>query len=342
MIASVITLAHGGGGLETEEILQRLLFSKVPPELKRVAGGLGIDMPDDAAAIPLGNGDYLVVSIDSYTVDPPFFPGGDIGYLAASGSINDVVMLGGRPVAMLDAVLVEEGFPEKDLARILDSFISTLARYGIALIGGDFKVMPKGQLDRIVIATAGLGIARGGYIADMPRPGDKIVVTGPVGGHGAMVLAHRLGIEARVRSDARPLIDLLPVIEKYKQHIHAARDPTRGGLATVLNDWARASGTVIIVDQASVPLDDETKAIAEMAGVDPLHLASEGVAAFAVAPEAVKEFLEAVKNTGFDQATLVGEVRSSEKYKGYVLARTEVGGYRILEALRGPLVPRIC
>lgn len=338
----MITLAHGGGGLDTEEILQRLLFSRVPPELRRVAGGLGIDMPDDAAAIPLGNGDYLVATVDSFTVDPPFFPGGDIGSLAASGTINDVVMLGGRPIAMLDAVVVEEGFPEADLAKIVHSLVSTLAKYGIALVGGDFKVMPRGQLDKVVITTVGLGIAKGGYIADVPRPGDRIVVTGPVGAHGAMVLAHRLGLEAKVSSDARPLVDLLPAIEEHKPSIHAARDPTRGGLATVLNDWAKASGTVIVVDQAAVPVEEEVRAVADVAGVDPLHLASEGAAAFAVDPSAVEGFLDSLRRAGFGKAAVVGEVRASERYRGYVLARTEVGGYRILEPLRGPLVPRIC
>ncbi|MEZ0247809.1 MAG: hydrogenase expression/formation protein HypE [Thermoproteus sp.] len=338
----MISLAHGGGGVETEELLNRLIFSKVPDALKKVAGGLGIDLPDDAAALPMGNGDYLVVTVDSYTVDPPFFPGGDIGYLAASGSINDVVMLGGRPVAMLDSILVEEGFEERDLEKIINSLISTLARYGIALIGGDFKVMPKGQLDKIVITTVGIGIARGGYIADVPKPGDVVVVTGPVGAHGAMVLSYRLGLEAKIASDARPLVELVPILEKYRQYVHAARDPTRGGLATVLNDWAKASGTVIVVDQSAVPVSQDVKAVADMAGVDPLHLASEGAAAFAVAPEAADEFLKELKAAGFQDAARIGEVKKSERYSGYVLAKTEVGGFRILEPLRGPLVPRIC
>ncbi|MEL9990636.1 MAG: hydrogenase expression/formation protein HypE [Thermoproteus sp.] len=338
----MISLSHGGGGVETEELLERLIFSKVPDALKKVAGGLGIDLPDDAAALPMGNGDYMVVTVDAYTVDPPFFPGGDIGYLAASGSINDVVMLGGRPIAMLDSILVEEGFEERDLERIVGSMVSTLTKYGIALIGGDFKVMPKGQLDKVVITTVGIGVAKGGYIADMPRPGDVVIVTGPVGAHGAMVLSYRLGLEAKIASDAKPLVELVPILEKYKRHVHAARDPTRGGLATVLNDWAKASGTVIVVDQSSIPIGQEVRAVADMAGVDPLHLASEGVAAFAVTPEVADEFLKELKGVGFKEATKIGEVRKSERYSGYVLAKTEVGGYRILEPLRGPLVPRIC
>ncbi len=172
MSESRIRLAHGSGGVETSELLEKLIFSRVSDALKRVGnGGVGIDYPDDAAAIPLSNNEYLVITVDAYTVNPPFFPGGNIGVLAASGSINDVLMMGGRPIAMLDSIIVEEGFPMSDLEIIINSFIETLRSEGIALIGGDFKVMPKGgQIDKIVITTVGIGLTSR-PIVDKPRLG---------------------------------------------------------------------------------------------------------------------------------------------------------------------------
>ncbi|MGC9171164.1 MAG: hydrogenase expression/formation protein HypE [Thermoproteus sp.] len=343
----VVRLAHGAGGVETSQILEALLFSRLEERLKRVEGGVGVDFPDDAAAVPIGGGRYLVITVDSYTVNPPFFPGGDIGVLAASGSINDVLMMGGRPIALLDAIVVEEGFPMEDLRRIVDSMLGVLREEGVALIGGDFKVMPKGQLDKIVIATVGVGVAER-LILDKPRPGDKILVSGYLGDHGAVILARQMGIVEEgqgggLASDVRPLTRLmLPLVEKYGEYIHAARDPTRGGLAMVLNDWAKASGTVIVVDEAAVPVRPQVAAYANMMGIDPLALASEGAAVLAVDPAVADEVLEFMKRLGFKDAAAVGEVRSSERYRGYVLLKTVVGGLRILEPPRGDLVPRIC
>ena len=342
----VIRLAHGAGGVETSQILDLLFFSR-GDILKKVEGGVGLDFPDDAAAIPIGDGRYLVVTVDSYTVNPPFFPGGDIGVLAASGSINDVLMMGGRPIAVLDAVVVEEGFPMDDLKKIMDSMMRVLREEGVALIGGDFKVMPKGQLDKIVITTVGIGVAER-LILDKPRPGDKIIVSGYLGDHGAVILAKQMGLDeggssGGLVSDVRPLTRLmLPLVEKYGSYIHAARDPTRGGLAMVLNDWAKAAGAVIVVEEEAIPIRPQVASYANMLGVDPLALASEGAAVLAVDPSAAEEVLEQMKRLGFEHAAVIGEVKASERYRGYVLLKTVVGGLRILEAPRGDLVPRIC
>lgn len=289
MSESRIRLAHGSGGVETSELLEKLIFSRVSDALKRVGnGGVGIDYPDDAAAIPLSNNEYLVITVDAYTVNPPFFPGGNIGVLAASGSINDVLMMGGRPIAMLDSIIVEEGFPMSDLEIIINSFIETLRSEGIALIGGgDFKVMPKGgQIDKIVITTVGIGLTSR-PIVDKPRPGgDKIIVSDYVGDHGAVILLYQLGGDvsrellekSKLRSDVKPLTRLMiPLIEKYGEYIHAARDPTRGGLSMVLNDWARATGTVIVVNEEDIPVRPEVSSYAGMLGIDPLYLASEAL-----------------------------------------------------------------
>ncbi|ADN51687.1 hydrogenase expression/formation protein HypE [Vulcanisaeta distributa] len=350
MSESRIRLAHGSGGVETLELLERLIFSKVDDALKKVGNGVGIDYPDDAAAIPLLSGEYLIVTVDAYTVNPPFFPGGNIGVLAASGSINDVLMMGGRPIAMLDSIVVEEGFPMNDLETIINSFIETLRSESVALIGGDFKVMPKGQIDRIVITTVGIGLAKR-LIIDKPRPGDKIIVSDYVGDHGAVILLYQLGgdisrelIEkSRLRSDVKPLTRLMiPLIDKYGEYIHAARDPTRGGLAMALNDWARSTGTVIVVNEEDIPIRPEVSSYAGMLGIDPLYLASEGVAVLAVDPDVAEDVVNYIRGLGFENARIIGEVRESEKYRGYVLQKTVIGGFRILEPPRGDLVPRIC
>ncbi|MCS7107588.1 MAG: hydrogenase expression/formation protein HypE [Acidilobaceae archaeon] len=343
-----VKLAHGSGGVEMHELVEKLIISRV--EKKRVEGGLGIDFPDDGALIPMGDGRYLVISTDSYTVNPPFFPGGNIGTLAAAGSINDVLMMGGTPLAALDAVVVEEGFPVEDLSTLLGSMIEVFRSENVAVIGGDFKVMPKGAVDKVIINTTVLGVTRTPII-DVPKEGDKIIVSGHVGDHGAVILLLQMGLGERVeelekgylKSDVRPLTKLmLPLVDKYAGHIRAARDPTRGGLAGVLNEWARAAGKVVVLDEARVPMRRPVKDYAEMLGVDPLYLASEGAAVLSVDPSVAEEVVDYMKSLGFGDASIVGEVRSSEKYKGYVLLRSTIGGYRILEPPSGDLVPRIC
>lgn len=347
---SVVTLAHGSGGVETQELLHKILISKVEDELKKVKGGVGIDVLDDGALVPSPTGGYIVVSIDSYTVNPPFFPGGNIGVLAASGSINDVLMMGGKPVAILDSIVVEEGFSVESLEIIVESFIRVLREENVAVIGGDFKVMPRGHIDKIVITTTALGIANR-PIVDTPKPGDKIIVSDYVGDHGAVIMLLQLGLDDSIRelsqgllkSDVKPLTKLMiPLVERYAGKINAARDPTRGGLAGVLNDWASRTGLVIVVDETSIPLRDSVKRYSEIVGIDPLYLASEGVAVLSVNSECAGEILEYMWKLGFENARIVGDVRASDRYKGYVLGKTGVGGFRIVEPPRGELVPRIC
>lgn len=339
-----LSLAHGAGGKEMGYLLDSLIMSRLPEGLKRVQGGLGLDWPDDAAAIPVSDG-FLVVSVDSYTVNPPFFPGGDIGSLAVSGTINDILMLGARPLAMLDAIVAEEGLPLRQLEAVTDSLMRVLREEGIPLIGGDFKTMPKGQLDKIIITTVGLGHAKKLIIDKNLSPGDKILATGYLGDHGATILALQQGIQlegGELKSDAHPLTSLLtPIIERYGDFIHAARDPTRGGVAMTLNDWAKMSGTVIIVDER-IPMRPQTSSYAGMLGLDSMNLASEGAAILGVDEDHSERVLEDLKRLGSSEAAIIGEVRAPGKHRGLVLFRSSVGGLRILEPPSGELVPRIC
>jgi len=339
-----VTLAHGGGGVETEAIVKWLFRRLVPREFWKTKDGYGLDVLDDGAAIKIDGVGYLVVSTDSFTVSPPFFPGGDIGHLAASGTINDILMMGARPVAALDAIVVEEGFPLSELERIVKSMVKVFVENNVAVVGGDFKVMPKGSLDKIVISTIGIGVTNTEPIIDKVRPGDKIIVTGPIAEHGITILALRMGVQSsELRSDSKPLTDLMiPLVDQYRNVIHAARDPTRGGLAMALNDWARESNLLIVVDEQSIPIREPVRAYAEMLGVDPLALACEGVALLAVEGSAAEEVLDFIHGLGYRQAAIIGEVRQSERFKGKVVLKTSTGGLRIIDPPSGEIVPRIC
>ncbi|MEM4693582.1 MAG: hydrogenase expression/formation protein HypE [Nitrososphaerota archaeon] len=342
-----ITLAHGAGGREMNNLLEELIFKKLPTFMKKVEGGLGIDFPDDAAAIPTSDGKYIVVTVDAYTVNPIFFPGGDIGILAASGTVNDVLMLGGIPIAALDTVIVEEGFEIETLRKILDSMFNTFSKCGVKLIGGDFKVMPKGQLDKILISTMGIGVAEKLIVDKNLRPGDKIIVSGYIAEHGASIYAAQRGLTpefSELRSDVKPLVDLMiPLIEKYGDSIHSASDPTRGGLSMTLNHWAKSSNTLIIIEEEKIPIRESVASYCEILGLDPLTLASEGVAVLGVEGEKADEILEDVHSLGYTEAQIIGEVREKERKElSLVVMKTSIGGYRIIEPPVGEIVPRIC
>ncbi len=339
-------MAHGAGGRETSELIEKLLVPMVPQKWRYTPEGRGLDLLDDAALIRVGKA-YLAVTIDSYTVKPVFFPGGDIGKLAASGTINDLLMVGAKPMAMVDAIVVEEGFSLDDLSRIVKNFVETATSEGVAIIGGDFKTMPREQLDGIIITVAGIGYTEKPITDDNIKPGDKIIVSGPLGDHGAAILAAQQGLDAEMNivSDVKPLTRLmLPLLERYADVIHGASDPTRGGLAMLVNDWAKKTNTVIVVYEERIPVRQQVKSYAEMLGIDPLSLASEGVAVLAVEGTVADELVEYVRSLGFEEATVIGEVYEAREpsYAGTVLLRTSSGGVRILEPPSGELVPRIC
>ena len=334
-----VTLAMGSGGKDTEEFLKRFVL---PLFKVKSLGGVGLEEMEDGATIPIGDGKHLVVSIDSYTVNPPFFPGGDIGKLAATGSLNDVAVMGAEPKALMDAIVVEEGFPLKDLKRILSSMAEVTNSMNVALLGGDTKVMPKGNVDGIVISTVGIGIAEEPLLTlDRARPGDKVIVTGPLGDHGATILALQFNLKVEtLKSDVRPIWKAVRALRKFGEALRSAKDPTRGGLAMALNELAERSGTSVVVYEDRIPMRPEVKTYAEMLGVEPLALASEGQAVFVVDPSIEEEALEELRKAGYEEAASIGEVKGGRS--GYVVLKTKVGGLRILEKPIGELVPRIC
>lgn len=346
LLSKRILLSHGGGGRETYELIENLIKGLVPREYWRVGEGTGLDLLDDSSIIPASN-TPIAVTVDSYTVDPIFFPGGDIGVLAASGTINDLLMSGARPTAALDSIVVEEGFETDKLALIINNMVETFTSNNVALVGGDFKVVPKGNLDNLIITTVGIGWIIHPVRDDRIKEGDKVIVSGPVGNHGAAILSARgmYGLKLSIESDVRPLTKLMiPLLEDYGSYISGAGDPTRGGVAMLLNEWANKNELLIYIDESRIPVREEVKAYADLLGVDPLALASEGVAVLAVDGDRAGEILQFIRDLGWSEAEIVGEVRKPRdpRYNGMVVARTEAGGFRIVEPPSGEIVPRIC
>ncbi|MCX8186499.1 MAG: hydrogenase expression/formation protein HypE [Sulfolobales archaeon] len=345
-LPKMVSLTHGGGGKDMWNLINELVVSKVPEGFKKALDGVGLDVLDDGVAIKVGN-EYVVMTIDSYTVKPLFFPGGDLGSLAASGTINDLLMMGAKPIGIVDAVVVEDGFSTEILDNLIKSLISTAVSEGVAVLGGDFKVMPKGSLDGVIITTAGIGIAKRLIIDANIKAGDKLIVTGPIAEHGSTIIASQLGLLDRAKglmSDVKSLTKyLLPVFDVYGDYIHAARDPTRGGLASTLNEWVIGKELTIVIERGKVPVRESVRKFLDMLGIEPLGVASEGVAVLAVDPRVVDEVLNMLHELGLRDSSIIGEVVKpfSKLVEGKVIARTEVGGLTFVEYSSSP-VPRIC
>jgi hydrogenase expression/formation protein HypE len=336
-----VLLAHGAGGTLMVELIKSLILRNI--SRRRVFDGVGLDDMDDGATIPLG--DYeIVLSMDGHTVDPIFFPGGDIGRLAAAGTINDLAVMGARPLAIMDSIVVEEGFPLSDLERIIKSMNETVEEVGAAIIHGDFKVMPKGKVDKIIISTAGVGLAeRGKVLKDSNlKPGDKVIVTGFVGDHGIALASIREGIEfeADIKSDVAPIWDVVEAALRVGG-VHAAKDPTRGGLSMALNEMTSKSGLSIWIRERDVPIREEVKAASEMLGLNPLEVTCEGVAVLVVDNSVAEEVLDAIRKTKHGRhASIIGEVKEEPARK--VVLETIVGGKKLLEPPLGEPTPRVC
>jgi hydrogenase expression/formation protein HypE len=336
-----VQLGHGGGG-----VLQAELIAFVTQTLRqrRVNGGIGVDEFDDGATVPLDLGDQeLVVTADGHTISPLFFPGGDLGVLSATGTINDILMMGGRPLALTSIVIVEEGLEFDTLGRVMASFNATLEAAGVAVIAGDTKVMPRGTLNQLVMATTGIGVRpRGCPIQDANcQVGDAVVVSGTLGDHGAALIAAREGI-ALDTSLVSDVAVLTPVTEVALQFpVHAMKDPTRGGLAAALNEWASKANVCIELVEEALPINPAVRAITGMLGLDPLEIASEGRALISVPADRAEELVAALRAVPLGRdATIIGVV--TNRSPGRVLVESPLGGHRILAPPMGESIPRIC
>jgi len=334
-----VNLLHGAGG----ELMNALIADVLTKFRNKNAGGIGLESLDDGAAIPLASGGYLILTTDTHVVKPIFFPGGDIGRLAVSGTVNDLAMMGAAPVALTSAIVLEDGFEVSDLRTIVASMDETTQEVDTAIVTGDTKVVEKGALDQIIINTAGIGFVKKPSRDCGLQPGNAIIITGTIGDHGIAVLAKRedFNFRTELRSDVAPIWHSVKAAldAAGPDGITAMKDPTRGGVASALNDMARKSGVEIVINEELLPLNRSIQAAAEMLGIDVLAVANEGKALIGVDIERADDVLDAIRGTKYGRnAAIIGEVKQGQK----VLLRTAIGGTRFVDAPLGDPVPRVC
>jgi hydrogenase expression/formation protein HypE len=329
-----VLLAHGSGGKLMHDLIQSFLPRLANPILEKM---------DDSAVFDVSG--RLAFTTDSYTVNPLFFPGGDIGKLAVCGTVNDLAMSGARPLYLSLSFIIEEGLPVADLQKVVASIAAAAAAAGVKIVTGDTKVVDKGSADKLFINTAGVGIVPEGVAisAASARPGDKIIISGTIGDHGIAVLSQREGLKFHtpVPSDCAPLNKLVAAMLQASKNIHCMRDPTRGGLATTLNDFAEKSGVGIVIEEEKVPVNKAVLAACELLGLDPLYIANEGKLAASVPAKNAKAVLAAMKQNKYGTgAAIIGEVVAAHPRR--VVMKTTLGASRIIDMPVGELLPRIC
>jgi hydrogenase expression/formation protein HypE len=332
-----VVLGHGSGGKMTHDLITRIFYP--PFENPTLLRG------DDAAVIEDPLTGRLTICTDSHIVSPLFFPGGDIGRLAVCGTVNDLAMVGAQPLYLTAGFILEEGLPIDDLERVALSMKAAADEAGVIIVAGDTKVAERGSADGLFISTCGVGTVPesrqvGGANA---KPGDIVLLSGPIGDHGIAVLAARgeLAFETELVSDIAPLNHLVEAMFKVSTDIHVLRDPTRGGLATALNEISRQSDVAIHLDENALPIRPPVQAACEMLGFDPLYVANEGKLIAVVSCEDSDEILEAMHRVPYGvQACRIGEVKKDPV--GRVLMRTAIGGTRVVDVLAGEMLPRIC
>jgi hydrogenase expression/formation protein HypE len=334
-----IESAHGAGG----KIMQRLLEDIVIPSFSiRRIGQIGLDEMDDGATLQT-DGVNLIVCTDAHTVHPVVFPGGDLGKLTACGTINDLAVMGARPVAMTNTVVVEEGVEIQLLQSMLRSLNDVIEPLGVAMVAGDTKVMPPGTLDGIVMSTTGIGIPYLDHpISDSgAMVGDDIILTGPIGDHGTSLLAHREGLkfETDLVSDVAPLWE--PIRSCLDTGgVHSMKDPTRGGTAVALNEIASKSRVEFELQEDKIPIRPAVQSLCNVLGLDPFHMSCEGTAIMSVDSKLTDDTLNALsKHKSTRDACVVGKV---VKGKGRVVMRTAIGGRKIIQVPYGEPIPRVC
>jgi hydrogenase expression/formation protein HypE len=330
-MTKTITLAQGNGGEENNELIKKVFYKAFKNEI--------LERSEDAAVI--GN---LAMSTDSFTVSPLFFAGADIGKLAVCGTCNDLAMMGAQPKYLTCSVIIEEGFEVESLERIVESMRKELAINGAVVVSGDTKVVPKGSVDKIFINTTGLGeIIQAGISSNNITEEDVILINRDIGCHGATIFAAREGMEmsSALRSDCNSLYPQVKALMDGGIKITAMRDATRGGVAAVLNEWAKQSNVCIEVEEEKIPVSDEVQGICEMLGFEATALANEGTFVLAIHKDYAQKALEILK--GFEvcaMASRVGEV--TQKYPQKVILKSPWGTSRFLETPNGELLPRIC
>jgi len=329
-----ILLAHGSGGKLMHDLIESFMPDLANPILDKL---------DDSAVFEVSG--KLAFTTDSYTVNPIFFPGGDIGRLAVCGTVNDLSMSGARPLYLSLAFIIEEGLPVADLKKIVASIKKAAGEAGVKIVTGDTKVVNHGSADKLFINTAGVGIVPEGIDISTAnaRPGDKIIISGNIGDHGIAVLSKREGLnfQVPVPSDCAPLNNLVADMLAASANIHCLRDPTRGGLATTLNDFAGQSKVGIRIEEDKIPVDRAVLAACELLGLDPLHIANEGKLAAVVAREDADAILKRMKQNKYGKnAAIIGEAVA--EHPGRVVMKTSLGASRIVDMPVGELLPRIC
>jgi hydrogenase expression/formation protein HypE len=331
-----VLLAHGGGGRLTQQMIHRLFL----PEFRNDY----LEQMHDGAVVPT-SGRRLAFTTDSYVVRPIVFPGGDIGTLAVNGTVNDLAMCGARPAYLSAAFIIEEGLPMNDLRLVARSMREAARRAGVQLVTGDTKVVDRGKGDKLFITTSGIGFIDPDVEIHpaRARPGDKIILSGSIGQHGIAILSAREGLEfeTQIESDTAPLGELVGTMLGVCRDIHVLRDPTRGGVATTLNEIAAQAQVGLMITEDRIPVIQEVRGACEILGLDPLYVANEGKLLACVAAESCDAVLDAmVAHPLGKHAAVIGEVTAD--HPGMVMMKTTIGGTRVVDMLSGEQLPRIC
>ncbi len=349
MMSEVIRMAHGAGGRLMADLIRDVFAPPLDNEILRQWADAAVFEAARCVGSLTGRktkgAARLAMSTDSFVVQPLFFPGGDIGALAVNGTVNDLAMMGATPLGLTAAFILEEGLELEVLQRVVRSMGQAASAAGVLVIAGDTKVVERGHGDGIYITTAGVGVVGEGVEIgpNRVRPGDAVLVSGTVGDHGIAVLSEREGLafEAELVSDCAALNGLVEALLEAAPHTHCMRDPTRGGLAAALNEIAQAAEVGMEIDEAAVPVRLAVSSACEMLGFDPLTIACEGrLVAFVPAGEAESALAALKAHPLGEAAALIGEV--TEEHPGTVLARTAIGGRRVVAMPLGELLPRIC
>jgi hydrogenase expression/formation protein HypE len=331
-----VLLGHGSGGKLTADLIEKLFL----PAFRNPY----LDKLDDQAVVAV-NGARLAFTTDSFVVTPIFFPGGDIGRLSVNGTVNDLAMSGARPLYLSAAFILEEGLPLADLARIVASMQGACAAAGVLLVTGDTKVVNRGSGDKVFINTSGVGIIEGDRTISIDRAsvGDLVILSGTIADHGMAVMCKREGLEfeTEIVSDTAPLNSLVREMLESCCPIHCLRDPTRGGIATTLNEIAQRSQVGIVLEERCIPIQEEVKGACEILGIDPLYVANEGKLIAIVGRQEAEKVLQRMRAHPLGKASqIIGEVVSD--HPRMVIMRTGIGGTRIVEPMFGEQLPRIC